>query len=880
VFPDAVLKDNMTWGFNTTNNLNDTAIIKITGLNPFGTYSFTFNGSSNLNVFTQYKIDAQAVGYNIFNNITGLVISNVQPSVTGEVLITMTGDASTTRGGALSGLVIKSNLDDGSVPAKPTGLAGVHTTTGEGVRLTWVDKAYNETAYRVYRAVVKAGPYTLLNPESTNKDSTGYYDATVAPETTYYYHVAGVNAAGAGASSDTIKVITGNNKPVVAIVTNMYAKTGATENVDFTVSDDAGDAVTVVLAEKPNFLTLENLGGINYRIVATPATDHIGWYTFKIKATDNKGAETIKTVALSVSDKNTRSVYINFGNAAVSAPTPWNNWPGTKTNGSFIDALKDERNTATTFRLTATAAWTIVNNLGHVTGNNSGVFPDSVLASGLTDMTAAKTFTVSGLDNSRKYNIVIVGSMNEGTGGNIEYSSGGVLDTLNARYNTNLTANLNGLTPSGGQITFSSRRIQPSDANYLNAIVIEEYDPSIVILNPLNVRAEPNDRNSIDVSWSDRTRDEDETSGYVLERATDSLFTQNAVTIQLAANTTVYRNTGLSPNTKYWYRLRAKTAGGMYSEYSNRTKAITPAAIVYVDFNYTLPIAEYPWNTFETPAIQAVADSLITSTGAVSGLSLELVRLFNGEFTAGVNTFNNSGIVSDRVLASNYWLDNSQLSQFKLSGLNHSRKYRIGFFGSASSQGWTKGNYTATYTINGRTVYLNSWMNSSKIVYIDNVVPDESGSVDLNFSTTAAAMYGFNSGIVIQDYTDPENVNNMVFNNSTLVDEINGVAVSDINDQTVAARASSTNGRLYPNPFTDFVNIDFNNTAANNNISVEVYDLTGRLGYRKNFGKLPQGSNTLRVSAKDAGMKLGVYIMTLSVNGKTMQANKVIRTGK
>ncbi len=121
----------------------------------------------------------------------------------------------------------------------------------------------------------------------------------------------------------------------------------------------------------------------------------------------------------------------------------------------------------------------------------------------------------------------------------------------------------------------------------------------------------------------------------------------------------------------------------------------------------------------------------------------------------------------------------------------------------------------------------------------------------------------------------------MVLGNSIV--NVSNVAIenADGSSATTAARnTAAINGRLYPNPFTDFVNIDFNNTSANNNISVEVYDLAGRLGYRKTFGKLSAGSNTLRVGAADAGMKTGVYIMTLSVNGKPIQANKVIRTGK
>ncbi len=882
VFPDAVIKDSYTWGFNAGNNLSDTLIIRVSGLDSSKTYDFTFHSGLNLTGTITYKIGNATASIGYLNNINGVVINNTKADAAGEILVTMIGDNATSRGGTLSGFVIKANFADNTVPAKPLALAGDHEANS-GVKLTWTDKAYNEDAYNVYRAITKAGPYTLLNAGATNKDSSVYYDNTIAPQTTYYYYVAGVNTYGVGISSDSIKIVTGNNSPVIAVADNIYLKTGSTTEVNFTVTDDPGDVLTVSLLEKPGFITLTNLGGSNYRITGSPNTDHIGWFNLKLKAADNKGAEIIKNIGVTVSDKNTRSAYINFGSEGKTAPAPWNNWLGTRTSGNVLTGIRDEKNTLTTFTVTTNTAWTgVLNNMGHMTGNNSGVYPDSVLQSGLTDGTGPKTITVGGLDNTKRYNIVIVGSMNEGPLATAEYISGTKRDTLDARYNTQQTANLNGLTPSGGQIAFTAGRVNGAAVNYLNGLVIEEYDPAAVtILNPINLYAEPNDRNSINLSWSDRTADEAAVGGYVLERATDSLFTLNNVSIALPANTSVYRNTGLNPNTKYWYRVRAKSASGIFSDYSNRAKAITPASIVYVNFNYTMPDADYPWNnTYASPTIAATYDGLTNQSGAASGLSLELIRIFNGEFTAGVVTGNNSGVVPDKALSSDFWIDKTQLSQFRLSGLNHTRRYRIGFFGSSSIVGWFKGNYTATYTINGRTVYLNSWMNSSKVVYIDNVVPNAAGDVLLDFSTTNEALYGFNGGIIIQDYNDPESINDLILNNSVI--NISDLAVENADElATVAERnVAAVNGRLYPNPFNDFVNIDFNNTSANNNISVEVYDLSGRLGYHKTFGKLSAGSNTLRISGADAGMRTGVYIMTLSVNGKPIQANKVVRTGK
>ena len=128
-------------------------------------------------------------------------------------------------------------------------------------------------------------------------------------------------------------------------------------------------------------------------------------------------------------------------------------------------------------------------------------------------------------------------------------------------------------------------------------------------------------------------------------------------------------------------------------------------------------------------------------------MALTLEKEFNGEFTAGMNTGNNSGVVPDNVLQANYWLDKTQVSEFKVSGLNHSKRYRFGFIGSSSPVNWFKGNYTATYTVHDKTVYLNSWFNTTKIVYIGDVAPDADGKVLLDFSTTPECRVWIQLGI-------------------------------------------------------------------------------------------------------------------------------------
>lgn len=723
------------------------------------------------------------------------------------------------------------------------------TTTS--AKINWVGGA-NETGYEVYRSTVEGGPYTLL--AITNANILTYTDNSLATNTTYYYIVRAVNNTGAAANSNESSPNGGNKAPEITLATNMIAQTDETTNLDFTVTDAVGDIVTVTIPSKPSFITLENVSGTSYRIVVNPTVDQIGWTDVVVRAQDDKGMFSTKTISIQVSDKNTRSVYVNFGAGGKTAPTPWNNWLSSKGAGNALYSLKDENNVATSFGITTVNAWTGTQILGHITGNNSGVFPDAVLESGLADNGAAKQILFTGLNQAMRYNIIFAGSRNEGLMASATYTAGTQTSLLNARYNTEQTANLNGLIPDAlGQILVTIAR-SSGTYNYLNGLVIEEYSPEL-FLNPENLFVEPLDRTTTNLTWSDKTNNE---TGFELVRATDSLFTQNVTTISLGANVTTYKNTGLSANAKYWYRVRAKN-GSESSDYSNRAAVITPSSITYVNFNVAVANGPAPWNNLaSSPLAPYTTAKLKNYANVTTNASLTLVLPFNGENTAGVRTGNNSGICPDDVLASSYWIDKEQLAQFKINGLNAGLKYRIGFFGSMSTNGWFVGNYTAKYTINGRSVYLNSWMNSTKIVYVGNITPDATGAVTLDFTTIAAADWGFNGGIIIQEYSD---ANGGTMMNSVIQDSV----INQLENVSV-----------YPNPFTDQFSIDFNNTNPGSRINAEIYDLTGRLVSRTNYNQLPGGHNILMFRTPSIN-RSNIYLLTLKVNGKIVHTEKLIQ---
>ncbi|MBL7736475.1 MAG: T9SS type A sorting domain-containing protein, partial [Chitinophagaceae bacterium] len=99
-------------------------------------------------------------------------------------------------------------------------------------------------------------------------------------------------------------------------------------------------------------------------------------------------------------------------------------------------------------------------------------------------------------------------------------------------------------------------------------------------------------------------------------------------------------------------------------------------------------------------------------------------------------------------------------------------------------------------------------------------------------------------------------------------------------DQAMAAAREAGSVRMYPNPVVDFMNVDFNNASASDNVSLMVYDLSGKLLYLRNYGSLSVGPHTLSLNAKESAMTTGVYFVALNVNGKTVQTTKIIKTKK
>ena len=112
----------------------------------------------------------------------------------------------------------------------------------------------------------------------------------------------------------------------------------------------------------------------------------------------------------------------------------------------------------------------------------------------------------------------------------------------------------------------------PSDAAKIAAngyANIENYVFSIdkaypYIKNPSNLKTANQQKETITIEWTDNANDE---QGYAIEKSTDgNTFMELA---RVAANTTSYTVAGLTPETAYYFRVRAYGENELYSPYSN-----------------------------------------------------------------------------------------------------------------------------------------------------------------------------------------------------------------------------------------------------------------------------------------------------------------------
>jgi len=871
VYPDEIIKDHYWFGIWGRPDVVD---VKLTGLNAMFKYNITLFASSTYNNFanngsTTYTINGVSKSLAVQNNQQNTVIfSNIVPDASGNITITMTKDPNA--GGWLNAIVASEVFDDGTSPVQPTNLTASALTDGT-IKLKWTDIAYNESRYEVYRSTSLNGVYNLINPGMDNPNDSIYVDNSLVSGTTYYYKLLAVNGYGNQGYTNAVNATALNKAPVLNPITNIFVKAGNNATTNFTAVDDAGEALTVSVKNLPSFAIYQNTGNGKGQISFAPTASNVGIYPITVDVADPFGGTSSVTFSVFVSDRNTRSVYVNIGpETQTPAAKPWNNLLSYPFPNLLLNNLKDENDVTTNYSFSVIDQFTGRFSGGMNTGKNSGVYPDEVIKGAFFESTTGvRRIRFSGLDAAKKYNVVILSSMNGSQNTTATATSGGKTITLNGKYNSDKGEQLNGLIPdASGQITVTLTKSASAAYLLLNAVVLEEYNPSITVLNPINLLAAPDSTTRVKLTWSDRADNE---TGYEVWRSINGAGYSLVTT--LAANATTYTDANRAPNNKYFYQVRAKN-GAASSDYSNVASVVLSKKIVYVDFDAVQRPVPYPWNNTATQLVEgAEVGNFIDNLGNNTGYGLSMITHFNDEHDEGLTTGNNSGVYPDAVIMSTFWMDVNQVTSYKLENLDQSKVYRLWFFGSFK---WGyAADFTTTYTVNGKTVYLNCYENNSKAVYIDGIKPNEDGEIYVDVSAPPTSVYGFQSALVFESY-DP-NLNDISVTplRQMRVTDSNTDVLTEAPDNNAESTVRKLEGNIYPNPFSTKLNLSFK-LSEKSDLSIMVTDVSGKTILKKDITGLSAGvhSETLNLGSS---IPSGAYLITVVHNGKVERTWKAVK---
>jgi len=417
-------------------------------------------------------------------------------------------------------LVTAKTLQSGTPPNKPTGIGAVALACNK-VEVRWYDNSNNEDGFKIERKE-GSGSYSEIGTAPAN--SSSYTDSTVTAGKTYYYRVRSYNAYG---NSDYTTEV---NVTIPSCDTDIYSTGMITVRGTFSCDLDLGketgswDPPTDFFWEQTTDVEryIDPMNGAKFYVVGNVNFDSITH-------------STLKTYSYSA-DK------INGSNdASNKIPT-----------GTVVAAITDEGRYSK-FKIEVYGYDLIIKFVTYKENEPSA--PSNLTATA----TSCNNVNLSFSDNS-----------NNESGFKIERKESGGTYSEIATVPTNTTTYADTTVQAQKTYYYRVRAYNAyGNSSYTNEVNVTTPACGTIPNKPTNLSASALSTTEIKLTWSDNSDNED---GFKLERKEEGGTYAEIKT--LSANTTSYTDTGLKPNTKYYYRIRAYNSVG-YSDYSNEANATT-----------------------------------------------------------------------------------------------------------------------------------------------------------------------------------------------------------------------------------------------------------------------------------------------------------------
>ncbi|MBX3254218.1 MAG: fibronectin type III domain-containing protein [Chitinophagaceae bacterium] len=166
---------------------------------------------------------------------------------------------------------------------------------------------------------------------------------------------------------------------------------------------------------------------------------------------------------------------------------------------------------------------------------------------------------------------------------------------------------------------------------------------------------------------------------------------------------------------------------------------------VYINFNdgsadVPNPLPGSKWNnTNKSPSVNSSFTNLKNDKGVATTIGLKILTSGMSSASNGANTGNNSGVVPDSVMRSQYRIA-SGIKNFQISGLKETTRYNFIFFNSSNLK---NRDISTEYTINGVSVSLNAADNSQNTVTISGILPASDGTITFSAAKGSGNTYTY-----------------------------------------------------------------------------------------------------------------------------------------